>query len=96
METTSFFRALGTNATHMGTTSGIIGVVVPKSTHSGGADSERGDDTGEGRRSGTHPKRGIVDVVSEVGTRLTKRKDRHSRPDEEADDEPELEKASGA
>jgi hypothetical protein len=78
----------------MGTTSGIIILVVPKTTHSGG-DSERGGDTDEGRRSGTHPKRGIVDVVTEVGNNLTKRKHRHSRPVEK-DPERELDEASGA
>ncbi len=94
METTSFFRGRHTNATHMGTSSGIMVCVTPKTTHSGG-DSERGGDTDEGRRSGTHPKRGIVDVVSEVGNRLTKRKARHSRP-VKTNDEPELDEASGA
>jgi hypothetical protein len=73
----------------------MLTVVGHSTTGSGGADSGLGqedtddkddkdkDDTDEGRPSGTHPKRGIVDVVTDVGNRLTKRR---SRPAKAPDD----------
>jgi len=54
-----------------------------------------GDDTDEGRVSGTHPKRSIVDVVSEVGERLRERKRRPMKRRVRVT-EPELDEASGA